>query len=90
MDVDEDGTVWEVCGVRFSRRDAAHRHLKKRLEVGGCKAVPKSHLRRASADFKGKDHFEEERLRKWRMELPAAEKNRLAATVLKDIKVLMF
>ena len=77
----------------FSRRDACHRHLKKRFTDGRCiKRKPKVDQIRCVDEFARKMHVYEDGIDncEWRAALPAAEKNRLARTALSQIKKNMF
>ncbi|EJC98983.1 uncharacterized protein FOMMEDRAFT_148944 [Fomitiporia mediterranea MF3/22] len=88
-----DGTIWPGCKQKFSRRDACHRHLRKRLILGRCVHKKPDQTRSRSEDdylarlmlFQdGEDNAY------WRARLPAEEKNRLSKIALSDIQQKMF
>ncbi|KAL5482933.1 hypothetical protein ACEPAI_9528 [Sanghuangporus weigelae] len=88
-----DGSVWRGCGQKFSRRDACHRHLKKRFTAGRClrKAPKKDRCENEDDYVKKMVCFEDTILNhEWRAALPATEKNRMVKTALSHIKQDMF
>ncbi|KAI5121032.1 hypothetical protein M0805_008608 [Coniferiporia weirii] len=91
--VHADGSIWPGCGMTFSRRDACHRHLKRRLTEGRCsKTRPKQSMFSSRAEYEEKLLNYRDMLAnlKWRAALPLAEKNRLAKAALPDIKQDIF
>ena len=93
--LDSDGSIWAGCGQEFSRRDACHRHLKKRLTHGRCLAkVPQA----KEGSYQSEDVFVKKMVcyedgllnHKWRAALPASEKNRMVRTALSHVKQDMF
>ncbi|KAL5512695.1 hypothetical protein ACEPAG_2961 [Sanghuangporus baumii] len=88
-----DGSVWRGCGQKFSRRDACHRHLKKRFTAGRCmRRAPKKDRCTSEDDYvKKMVCFEDTNLNhEWRAALPPSEKNRMVKTALSHIKQDMF
>ncbi|KAL5524812.1 hypothetical protein ACEPAF_9958 [Sanghuangporus sanghuang] len=88
-----DGSVWRGCGQKFSRRDACHRHLKKRFTAGRCmrKAPKKDRCANEDDYIKKMVCFEDAILNhEWRSAMPASEKNRMVKTALSHIKQDMF
>lgn len=88
-----DGTLWSGCGVVFSRRDALHRHLRRRFTIGCCaKTKPKRNKGESGEEYKKKQaQFREMSVgAARRAALPNNEKNRLVRIILPDIKVDMF